>query len=50
MNELLLKTAKALAPILVQVLKDYSKSTPSQIDDIAIDTIEFLLKRIGVMA
>ncbi len=50
MNDLLLKTAKALAPILVTVLKDYAKSTPATVDDIAIDTIEFLLKRLGVMS
>jgi hypothetical protein len=50
MNSVWLSIAKSLAPALIQALKEYAKTTPSEIDDIGIDTIEFLLKRIKIIA
>ena len=44
-----LSLLKMLAPMLIVALREYSKSTETKIDDIGVDTIEFVLKRFGIL-
>lgn len=44
-----LSLLKMLAPMLVSALREYSKSTETKIDDIGVNTIEFILKQFGIL-
>lgn len=49
MNTMLLGLVKALAPALISALKTLVNDTDNEIDNVAIDTIEFILKRIKII-
>lgn len=44
-----LSLLKMLAPMLITALREYSKTTETKVDDIGVDTIEFILKRFGII-
>lgn len=40
---------KMLAPMFIAALREYAKTTETKIDDIGVDTIEFILKKFGII-
>lgn len=49
MSATLLALLKTIAPVLIQLLREAAASTENKIDDISVDTVEFILKKIGVL-
>lgn len=40
---------KLLAPMLISALREMAKDTETKVDDFGVDTIEFILKKFGVI-
>jgi len=49
MSATLMALLKTIAPLLIQLARDLAKDTENKIDDVSVDTVEFILKRIGIL-
>lgn len=49
MSATLLALLKTIAPVVIQLLREAAQNTDNKIDDISVDTVEFIMKKIGIL-
>lgn len=49
MSATLLALLKTIAPLVIQLLREAAQNTDNKIDDISVDTVEFIMKKIGIL-